>query len=241
MYLDCGRVWQAHYKQDRRGALGEPLIFGTTVHHVIERFVVNKEQDPIKLWETAWSEAEKSPEYKVTVWDETPEEAKATGYRIFGSSDVIDTLMTVTPKVVLDVPAIERFVEWKLDDMPGVIGYIDCICDDGVPMDFKTAGKMWADGKAAKELQPLVYLAALNQLGETDHEYKFRHLVVTKAKNPRITIFESQRSQKEIDFAERVVRGVWQGIAEARFQPNPMSWRCNEECPIYLECAGEGQ
>jgi hypothetical protein len=218
--------------------LGEALIFGSAVHSVLEQRIRDKSRDMAELWPIAWKEAEKNSAWKQTIWEETPEVCFETGVRIF-ETDLQSTVDQITPAVINDSPAIEYKFEWKLDGVPGVIGFIDCLADDGIPWDFKTAGKMWYADKASKELQPLVYLSALNQLGMTNHNMTFRHLVITKTKNPQFEIFETKRDPAELEFMEEIVRGVWQDIAEARFRANPLSMYCNAECPIYSECAGK--
>jgi hypothetical protein len=241
LYLDCSRRWQAKYRQNRIGPVGEALLFGSTAHTVIEQRVRSKERDMLSMWETAWAEAMKTDTAKITIWKETPEMAFATGVRMFSSNEVIDIIDGVEP--MLDENGgvvLERKIEYNIGDgVPVVEGYIDCMGSDGVPWDFKTASAMWPDSKPAKEIQPLIYLAALNQLGETNHNMLFRHLVITKAQTPRVKIFETQRSLAEIEFLNKMITSVWRGIAEAHFIPNPMAMYCNEECPIWLECAGK--
>jgi len=240
LYLDCSKRWQAKYRKNLSGTFGEALIFGSTVHAVIEQRIRDKSRDMLDLWPIAWANALKSPEAAKTIWKETPEVCAETGARIFGTYEVQETIDQIKPMVIDNKLAIEYKFEWKLGDgVPDVIGFIDCLGDDVIPWDFKTASQMWPQDKAAKEIQPLIYLAALNQLGMTQHNLVFRHLVITKAKNPRIEIFETQRDPAELLFVEDVVRGVWQDIAEARFKPNPLAMYCNAECPVYTECAGK--
>jgi hypothetical protein len=259
MYLDCGRRWQGHYKQDLKAPVGEALFFGTQAHKAFQAFITDNTIDMATVWTENWKKAIVTEEYKHVVWDETPATAFTTGLRMLRSQDVIDVLSTIKPKMhkrkvehvgggevlstdYIDSPMIEREIHWTLDGMPDIIGYIDCIQDDGVPIDFKTAGKMWAADKAGKEIQPLFYLAALTQLGEMDHQFRFRHVVVTKAKTPRIEVFEEQRNPVEFEYMEAVVRGVWAGISNAVFVPNPTSWLCDPKyCGAYYACVGKGR
>lgn len=242
MYLDCSRKWQGHYKQGLTNPLGEALVFGTVAHNVMEQFVQDKSLDMQELWDMAWEVEREKTAFKGIVWEETPDATYSTGMKLFSNSEVVDVLSTIEPKKVNDEFQIERFVEWKLENIPTIIGYIDCMCSDGVPLDFKTASRMWPSDKAGKELQPLFYLAALDQLNETDHEYRFRHVVVTKTKNPKISIFENQRSKQEIEFMELIIKRVWSGIASGVFIPNPTSFMCSPKyCGTWMECVGKYQ
>jgi hypothetical protein len=261
MYLDCGRRWQGHYRQDLKAPVGEALFFGTQAHAAMEAFVADNTVKMEDIWTAGWQKALHTPAFKQIIWDETPSKSYEMGLNMLRSQEVIDVLSTIKPgkyiktlriddalaeggvrEEQIEVPSIEREIHWTLSDMPDIIGYIDCIQDDGVPVDFKTAGKMWAANKAGKEIQPLFYLAALEQLGEHDHNFRFRHVVVTKAKTPRIEIFEEQRSPVELEYMEAVVRGVWNGISNAVFVPNPTSWLCDPQyCGAYYVCVGKGR
>lgn len=240
MYLDCSRKWQGHYKQGLTNPLGEALVFGTVAHNTMEQFVTDKSMNLQELWDIAWEAEKDKTAFKGIVWEETPETVYNIGMNLFGNQEVYDILGEIEPKIVDGEPAIERFIEWKLENLPTIIGYIDCIGSDGIPIDFKTAGRMWPEDKARKELQPLFYLAALDQLGEHDHEYKFKHVVVTKTKNPRIVVFESQRSAEEIEFMEMIARRVWGGISAGVFIPNPTSFMCSPRfCGTWFDCVGK--
>lgn len=244
MYCDCGRRWQGHYRQNLKSPAGEALVFGSTVHSVIEAFITDNNVDPVHMWIHEFDAMLAQPASKSIIWNETPDDARECGIRLFESNDVIDTLLTVKPKSLCvgdtKISMIEREVHWAIENVPDVVGYIDCIMEDGVPIDFKTAGAMWSADKASKELQPLFYLAALEQLGEHDHNFTFRHLVVTKAKTPRIAIFENKRTQAEIDFMEEVIKRAWEGISNAVFLPNPSSWLCDPAyCGAWHVCRGK--
>jgi hypothetical protein len=239
-YLDCPKRFQVNYRQGNRGIANESLIFGTAGHHVVERYLKDRNEDLWSSWFVVWKETLALPNYAVVDWGESsPAECEEIGGRVFSSPEVLDVILPLKARVLDGQPMIEREIHWKLSGLPDILGYIDCIAEDGVPMDFKTAGKMWPDGKAAKELQALFYLAALEQLGEHDHGFKFRHVVITKTKNPRAVIFESQRSPTQILYCEEIVRGVWDGISQALFTPNPTAMWCGESCPIYFSCAGQ--
>jgi hypothetical protein len=249
-YLDCSRHWQANYRQKVKDPMGESLIFGTVVHTVVENFLRDKKRNLLEMWETAWAASLLTDIGKATVWDESPEVCAETGRRVFGTTEVFDLLSTIEPKMVhkdmnpltqtSDFPTIECEVHLRYDGVPDIVGYIDIIASDGVPIDIKTAGRMWAADKAGNELQPLFYLAALEQMGEHGHQFKFRHIVITKTQNPRIELFESQRTAGEMNYIEEVIRGVWRGISNGLFIPNPMSiWCAPQYCGLWSECAGK--
>ena len=252
-YIGCSKHWQAKYRMSVTDPLGEALIFGSTVHLVFENYLKDKKHDLLGMWNIAWPIAVASEQGKKTAWEETSDTCLETGRRLFTTPEVKDVLDQITPKrmlipdkkdpaTLIDLPMIEREIHLNYTDMPDIVGYIDCVQDDGVPLDFKTAGKMWTSDQAESEMQPLFYLAALEQLGEHDHNFLFRHVVVTKTKNPRIEVFETKRTPSELEFLETVARGVWRGIAGAHFIPNPAYMYCSAKyCGYWDQCAGEGK
>ena len=126
--------------------------------------------------------------------------------------------------------------------MPGVpvpvVGYVDVITRDGVPGDFKTVARMWAADKAAQEMQPLVYLAALNQAGDNSHNWRFRHYVITKNTRPTAKVFECQRSPVEVlTGLFPTIQQVWQDINAGRFPKVTSGWKCSEKyCEYWAQC-----
>jgi hypothetical protein len=127
--------------------------------------------------------------------------------------------------------------------VPGVeipiVGYVDLIAEDGVPGDFKTAARRWPNGKAQAELQPLFYLAALNQAGYSAPGMKFRHYVITKGAKPEVDVHETQRAWGEIVWLFETIVRVWRAIRAEVFPMNPSSWRCSAAyCEFWPTCRG---
>jgi len=141
-------------------------------------------------------------------------------------------------------PQIEKYVTLGIPGVPvPIVGYIDVIEKDGVPVDLKTSARAWGRGKAQDELQPLFYLAALNQsLGfSLNPELKFRHYVFTKAKSPKVQIWETQRTIDELFWLFTLIREVWQGIERGVFPPSGVgSWKCSAKwCEYWHLCRGK--
>ena len=127
--------------------------------------------------------------------------------------------------------------------IPGIdvpfIGYIDMLCDDGIPLDIKTAKRKWTAEKAQKELQPAFYINGLEQMGMPVPGNTFRHLVITKAATPTVSLIETQRSKEEVSWALNLARIAYQGISKGVFVPNPLSWICSPSyCEFYWSCMG---
>jgi len=164
---------------------------------------------------------------------DTAEQHYNEGIQILTDPKVLYGLNTIRPK------SIERKVELAVKGVPvPVIGYIDIITEDGIPGDFKTSAKPWTNDRAENEIQPLFYLAALNQAGEKVTDLKFRHYVITK-KPPTLKVFEFAHRPGEILFIHEMIKRVWDGIEKEVFPLNPVSWKCCPTfCDFWQKCRG---
>jgi len=162
------------------------------------------------------------------------------GIRLLNDPAIIDTLNGISVGSISGKPMVEVAVEWKVEDVPvPVIGFVDCITTDGVVCDFKTTARSWPQDRAAQEIQPAVYLAALTQMGLITDPWRFRHIVFVRTKTPKVDVFETERSYEELAWAQGLVRDVWRGIESGFFAPNPFTWKCAPgNCEFWEECRG---
>ena len=236
LFKECARLWQASYQLGKKQVPDHNLIFGSAVHRAVELRIAGKAPNILPTWKDLWW-GEFVPKAGKTVWQLTEDECYEMGVRIFSSSQVLDLIDQVEVKKDLwGRPLIEKKIEWLIEDLPPVIGFIDAIAADGVPIDFKTAARMWSPGQAARETQPLFYLAALTELGETDHEFRFRHFVITKGPFPVARVFETQRDPTQVEEMKKAIKVVWDQIQAKEFEPNPKSWLCSPACPVIASC-----
>jgi hypothetical protein len=175
---------------------------------------------------------------------DTLESLTDEGLRILGAPAVATLINSVRDGYDANRElSIERRIELRVPGVPiPIIGYVDIISADGVPGDFKTAARMWPENKAAQELQPLVYLAALNQAGINDHNWRFRHYVITKSAKPSANVFECQRSAVEVlTGLFPTIQQTWIDIQAERFPKNTTTWKCSPRyCGYYADCQGGG-
>jgi hypothetical protein len=245
-YTTCSESYKRQYITHEPHLTSPSLVFGTAFHRTAERLIKGEQIDPVEQWKLDWNEA---AALEAILWDETtPDEQLAIGIGMFQSDEVLDMLQTFEPRIIQvpnvdlakmeSVADVEKKVQFEIPGIPWpIVGYIDVMCSDGIPLDIKTAARMWPQDKASVEMQPLFYLHALNLLGETEHQMRFRHVVFTKAKTPKVAMFETQRTQREIDFMLRMLDATYKGIAANIFVPNPNSWLCSPKyCEFYDTC-----
>jgi hypothetical protein len=89
-------------------------------------------------------------------------------------------------------------------------------------------------------MQPVFYLAALNQQGYAlNPERRFKHYVFTKTKKPELQVIETTRTAGEMLWLLDMIRSVWEGIDRGAFPMNPGSWKCSPKyCEYWSICRG---
>jgi len=265
-YHLCPRSWRMRYVDKVQTPSASALVFGGAFHDTLEAAISVLAQGKVSASETAWLlqlwsekwQAKLSQE-QVAWNEEMPEELAALGARMLGGkldvsgagpnrtesmpqflSKIVPMMVDMNPDFAGMEPAIERKIELRV---PGVsvpvIGYIDIICADGVPGDFKTSAKAWYADKAHDELQPTFYLAALAQAGMPVPDGKFRYYVFTKTKQPKAQIIETKRTPSQLLWLFEVIAETWQAIQANAFPPNPCTWKCSPQfCEFFSLCRG---
>lgn len=240
-WLICPRSWKYKYIEKVPTSPSPALVFGSAVHDTIEEYVGETERrySLAELWPFKWqAQLELNPDI---IWsDETPEGLHNDGLRLLSAPDVVTTIDGLNILRDDNGPYIERKIELRVPDVPiPIIGYIDLMAEDGVPMDLKTSSKSWNADKASSETQPLFYLAALMQAGNTTHRMRFRHIVLVKTKTPQIQILESTFTIGNIFWLLEMIHTVWGAIREGHFPCNPTGWKCSSTwCEYWSMCRG---
>lgn len=246
LFLTCSEAWK------RKNILKEPqssspaLLFGSAIHNTIEGFIATKTEsgsspDLTLLWPMQWAAAvEREPNCE---WGaDTPAEHFNEGIRLLSNPDLQQMVNRLTPLRDDQGLFMERKVELRVPGVPvPIIGYIDLVTNDGIPGDFKTSAQQWSQDKAKDELQPLFYLAALNQLGRSVPGLRFRHYVITKAKVSKVQVIETQHTWDSIFWLYGLIQQVWRAIEAESFVVNPHAWLCGPKyCGAWSKCRGRG-
>lgn len=247
LFLTCSEAWRRKYLAKEPQAVTPPLVFGSALHNTIEEFIGFRtawgetEVSLTSLWREQWSKAtEAQPNCE---WGASqPEEHFNEGIRLLSNPDLVQMLNRLTPMRDEQGLFMEREVFVNVPGVPVPIkGYIDIVTSDGVPGDFKTSAQSWSQDKAMKELQPLFYLAAMNQLGRPSPGMRFRHYVITKTKTPKVQVIETQHTVDSVFWLFGLVQQVWRAIESEAFVVNPHAWLCGPKyCNAWSTCRGKG-
>jgi len=247
-YLICGRYWKYRYLDKVSATVAPALVFGSAFHNTVEAYIRNVAQSGqsaglVEIWEDEWPAVLEKEGDRIAWADGSPDALLAEGTRILQALEVVQVVDAVTPLVDPDGRVhIEDFVKMEIPGVPvPIVGYIDIIDSDGVPGDFKTASRRWSEKNALNELQPLFYLAALEQVGHRSNpEMRFRHYVFAKTDPAEAQVIETRRTRGELQFLFDLIREVWKGIAARVFPPNPRTWKCSPEyCEYWGICRGK--
>ena len=184
--------------------------------------------------------------------DTSPDELDALAHRMLTNPTIRNVIDSIQPLMTRDEftwepppagqpghPTIEQRVEL---DIPGIdiplIGYVDIIGNDFIPIDLKTSSQKWNQAKADKQMQATLYLAALEQMGfKNNPQREFRYYIFTKTKKPIAQVLTTSRSQKQIDWTFQAVRDVYDAIKKGCYPPNDATWKCSPKwCEFHSHC-----
>lgn len=242
-YVSCGMYWKLKYVDKIPTGTSPALLMGSATHGAIEKFLIaDKQGNLVDYFKQSW--AEQIERNQNVSWGmDNPEELANDGIRMLSHLDVIAGINAINPGRDETGIKIERKVEIRV---PGVsiplIGYIDIITADGVPGDFKTSSTKWSVDKAIAETQPLVYLAALNQLDPKNTQWSFRHYVIVKTKTPQYQMIEHTHNPAQLMWLFRMIKNAWDAINAGAFVENPSSWKCSPAyCEFWNKCRGKYQ
>lgn len=254
-YLSCPANWKKKYI-DKEPTFGNAnLFYGSVWHNTVEEYIsvsATGTDALAAIYKHNW-EKQLQKEGENTHWMKGEEaETKELGEAwITGNIDApgtnsmaafLDTIKPKKRKGEGEKPYfIEEFVKLHVPNVPiPIIGFIDVITDDDIPTDFKTSGSSWSEKKAADEMQPLFYLAALSQAGIRVPNRQFRHVVFVKNKTPKVQSITTTHNMAKLLWLYRVIEGVWNAIEAGAFPVNPTNWLCSKfYCDFWGSCRGK--
>lgn len=240
-YLLCGEAWRRRYVVKEPAPVASSIVLGSAFHGAIEAYLKGA-PDLEAAYEQAW--AQQLERGQDVVWEDgQPDTVKADGLRMVRAKPIQELLDQLRANFDPEHGPIERRVELRVPGVPvPIIGYVDVVTKDGIPGDFKTANRMWSDEKAGDELQPLFYLAALNQEGIQVPNWTFRHYVFSRGQHPSAKVFEVQRKPSEVFWLFERIQRAWEGIERSVYLVNPPDWKCSSRyCEYWIACRGKWQ
>lgn len=233
-YLSCPRAWKFKYIEKQPKKTSSALAFGSAFHASVEKWITRSDESKtiLNLWSEAWAEQSKT----VTLDEgDTYESLQNEGIRMFSSSKVMYEINAIQAPQAIELP-----VRLTVPGVPvPVIGYIDIVTADGTAGDIKTSKSKWPEDKAKNSLQPLFYLAAMQQM-KIPTSMKFRHYVFIKTKEPNTQVIETEFKSSQILFLFSLIQNVWKSIEAEAFHESPDGWMCSETyCDFWKLCRGK--
>jgi hypothetical protein len=223
LYLACPAKWKLRYIDGVKTPTSPHLPFGTAFHDAVEAHIQAGEYGTKSLedrWAPAWQKAlSRAREDGGIDWGASSEqEFDSLGQRMLASPSIVRMVAGIKPLVTESGKVqIERYFSVDVEGSPvPFVGFIDVIEADGYPSDFKTSKSAWTRDAALKELQPALYMYAMQALGFQVPEGFFRHYVFTKDTLVGQRI-EQRVTRMRIEEALRSVRQVVEGVLAGAF------------------------
>lgn len=249
-YLTCPKSWWWRYVKKPRVPVAVALPFGTAYHKTVQIYIAARAEGHdvkplIDLWPDSWQGALNEKRNRDNIkWDRTYDHYTNLGAKMLSAPDVVAAVEDMEPMIAL-MPAETAIIEKRVEfQVPGVsvpvVGYIDLIEKDGVPVDIKTAGRKWSRGKEHSQMQADFYLLGLNYEGyDLNPDLRFRFVVFTKTKNPTAQVLETSRTWEQLLWTMTLIKETWEAIQSGSFPCNPTSWKCSEKwCSYWSLCRG---
>ena len=226
------------------------LVFGSAIHAAIEhhfRKLFEGAEPPsceelVAEYDRAWS-AEPSATIRFGQ-GETPESLHDLAGRmleVFWASS-LSKLDTSAELLAVE----EEFRGPIIPDCPDILGRVDLVLADAERLriiDFKTSRSAWGDAKIQEALpQQLLYVELLRPLARSlgIDQIEMEWVVLTKTRNPGITLHTASPTPTDIAHTRATVRAVWHAIQAEHFYPCPSTINC-PGCPFQQACrAWEG-
>lgn len=234
-YLKCGKQWKYRYIDKLQEESSEALLFGSAWHEFIKKYLLTPKHNAVL--DVIWIETVEQDKYH-----NLPILIGGLGDKMLVSQDITNAIEDLSGTV--NIESLEMETELHIPGVPvPVIGFIDMIQNDGIPIDIKTASRKWTQEQADTSLQPTFYLAALEQLQMVKLPARFKFMVFTKTKNPAVQVLETTRTHEDVFALYGLIGEVWQAIQREVFTPtDPGNWWCSHKyCGFWDVCEYGGK
>lgn len=235
-YLKCGKQWKFRYIDKLQEESSEALLFGSAWHKMIREYLTMNNPGFLPAWSKSFNQILEQE----NIAGDWFMDADILGQRMLTSEKITKTIQGLS----INPESLEMEIELHI---PGVqvpvVGFIDMIDLDGIPIDIKTSSQKWTQERADADLQATFYLAALEQAGMVQLPAKFRFIVFTKTKHPDVQIIETVRTHADVFALYGLVNEVWQAIQREVFTPtDPSNWWCSHKyCGFWNVCEYGGK
>ena len=123
-------------------------------------------------------------------------------------------------------------------ELPDLLGRVDLLLetDDAVVVqDFKTSRSAWNEYQAEDQSDQLLLYGDLVRRLVPGKKVRLQFAVITKAKTPKVQLFEASFDESKLDRTKRVFESVWSAIQSGHFYPAPSPMQCSG-CGYRSQC-----
>lgn len=242
-YLDCGLQFKfAKIEKRQPEAIAEALVFGTTIHKVIELYHHERSMgkklsvmDVTAFFEKSYAEAFEQHPGKIQF-----KEGKDYDFALLEGKSLLATYVTQFPETGLKVIGLEKSFSFQIEGVPiPIVGVMDMVEEDAggniVIVDHKTSSRSYSSDDIDKSLQLTIYGMAAKASGYADREIMLRFDCLVKTKKPKFEQYYTIRTEEDEQRAMKKIQAVYNGIVHGVFIPNDTSWKC-KGCSFQKYC-----
>jgi len=241
-YVECGLLYKlGKIDQVQPEYTSDALLFGSTIHKILELFYLAK-KGKMKLaleflhqeWETQWQDTvNQHPDIRY-------KDGENFESLLLQGQQLLAAYYQDVPQDSFKVLQTEYPFSFTMEGVPvPIIGVMDLIEeDDGgnvVITDFKTSSRAYSTDEIDKSFQLTVYHMAARRNGFADREILLRFDCLIKTRTPKFQQYYTVRNEEDEQRAIKKIQSVWNGIQKGVFVPNDTSWKCGY-CSFQKQC-----
>ena len=216
------------------------LVFGSAIHAALEFFFSQQmagEELPdldmlLSVYQTNWqNRAEANVQFGKKETADSLHELAGRMLKAFLESDLTQQKGRII--------GVEEELRGELSpEIPDLLGRVDLLLetdDSVIVQDFKTSRSAWNDHQAEDQSEQLLLYADLVRRLIPGKQLRLQFAVVTKARAPKVQLFETTFDESKLDRTKRVFEKVWSAIQSDIFFPSPSPINCHS-CGFKSAC-----
>lgn len=220
-FLDCQLKWKFTYIDKYPVEPTFPIIVGKVIHSAIEKYYRSQASLESALEQSLSQEAVSDTEIITTT------------KLILSNKNVVNYLNLISPIFI------EKEFQIHIKDVK-IIGFIDCILDDGTVIDFKVTDRF---NKKFYWLQPLIYLRGCYE-NQINFNGLFSFVIIPKNREGKVDTWSIELKKEDYintlnQFMDLFLRDFWYALDQNNFSHTTNISTCqycqfNKICPFSL-------
>lgn len=238
-YIRCPLTFRFRYIDKIPIPESYEFVYGKTVHGVISK--LNKAELEIgglkeaitKTWESQSKKMEHVKDFDLTKTVVELCNLVLGWYNQSNRTPVTESEVRIIRPLQDPIKKVD--VGWLIE------GVVDGITSPNTVVEYKTAGRTWAEERFMVELQSDIYTLLLQNYKETGiTDINFVYEIMVKTKKPSYSVTTLKKTQKDAYRAFKVCLGVVESIEKELFYPRRTFLCSSGFCEYFETCMSDG-